>query len=339
VVQVRSHPCRCLSLLSKSLCVLRALCGSSIFSKEKTGVTVYVMGIDGGGSAIRVVITTPDLTVRGQRDGPTVNPGVVGFETAARTIRDAMRAALASADLTPNQITAVGIGIAGAAAHHSAGWLREVVAAVTPHALIIPSADFEIALVGAVGRREGVLVLAGTGSLAYGVNAAGRSALVGGWGYLLDDAGSGYWIGIRALAAVARAADGRGPQTSLTSILLEALDLAKPLDLIGWLYHSETARTRAVAQLAPLVLDRAARGDLVAQVIITGATAELTQAAHTVMRRLDMPAPDFAFAGGLLSQPNLLSESLCAALGLDALPVPHHPPVIGAALLALESRM
>jgi N-acetylglucosamine kinase-like BadF-type ATPase len=300
---------------------------------------VYVMGIDGGGSAIRAVITTPDLTVYGQGDGPTANPGVVGFDTATHTIQDAMRAALASADLSPGQIAAVGIGIAGAAAHHAAGWLREVAAAVTPDALIVPSADFEIALVGAVGRREGVLVLAGTGSLAYGVNAAGQSALVGGWGYLLDDAGSGYWIGIRALAAVARAADGRGPHTSLTPILLETLDLAQPLDLVPWLYLSETARTRAVAQLAPLVLDQAADGDLVAQVIVTGAAAELTQAAHTVMRRLDMPAPDFAFAGGLLSGTNLLSESLCTALGLETLPVPYHPPVIGAALLALESRM
>jgi N-acetylglucosamine kinase-like BadF-type ATPase len=299
---------------------------------------VYVMGIDGGGSAIRVVITMPDLTVCGQSDGPTANPGVVGFDTATRTIQDAMRAALAAADLTSDQIAAVGIGIAGAAAHHAAGWLREAVAAVTPDALIVPSADFEIALVGAVGRREGVLVLAGTGSLAYGVNAAGQSALVGGWGYLLDDAGSGYWIGIRALAAVARAADGRGPHTSLTPILLETLDLAKPLDLVPWLYLSETARTRAVAQLAPLVLDQAADGDLVAQVIVTGAAAELVTAAHTVMRRLDIPAPDFAFAGGLLSGTNLLSEALCTALGLDALPVPYHPPVIGAALLALESR-
>jgi N-acetylglucosamine kinase-like BadF-type ATPase len=300
---------------------------------------VYVMGIDGGGSAIRVVITTPDLTVCGQSDGPTANPGVVGFDTATRTIQDAMRAAFAAADLSPDQIAAVGIGIAGAAAHHSADWLREVVAAVTPRAAIVPSADFEIALVGAVGRHEGVLVLAGTGSLAYGVNAEGRSALVGGWGYLLDDAGSGYWVGIRALAAVARAADGRGPHTSLTAILLEALDLAKPLDLVPWLYLSETARTRTIAQLAPLVLDQATDGDLVARVIVTGAAAELATAAHTVMRRLDMPAPDFAFAGGLLSGTNLLSESLCTALGLETMPVPHHPPVIGAALLALESRL
>jgi N-acetylglucosamine kinase-like BadF-type ATPase len=301
-------------------------------------VTVYAMGIDGGGSTTRVVIITPDLTVCGQSSAPTSNPAVVGFDAAARTIQDAMHAALVSAQLAPDQIAAVGIGIAGAAAHHAAGWLREVAATITPRASITPSADFEIALVGAIGRREGVLVLAGTGSLAYGVNAAGQSALVGGWGYLLDDAGSGYWIGIRALAAVAQAADGRGPQTALASVLLEMLHLDKALDLVPWLYLSDTARIRAVAQLAPLVLDQAARGDLVAQLIVTRAVAELTHAAQTVMRRLDMPAPDFAFAGGLLSQPNMLSESLCTTLGLDALPVPFQPPVIGAALLALESR-
>ena len=155
----------------------------------------YYMGIDGGGSTVRVVIVTPDLTICGQSEGPTVNPGVVGSENAANTIRQAMRTALKSANLTADQIAAVGIGVAGAAAYHSADWLRAVVGAVTPQARIVPSADFEIALVGALGQREGVLVLAGTGSLAYGVNAAGETALVGGWGYLLDDAGSGYWIG------------------------------------------------------------------------------------------------------------------------------------------------
>jgi N-acetylglucosamine kinase-like BadF-type ATPase len=245
-----------------------------------------------------------------------------------------MREALHSAGLRPGQIAAVGIGIAGAAARHSADWLREVTSGVTPQAQIVPSADYEIALVGALGERRGVLVLAGTGSLAYGVNDAGEAALVGGWGYLLDDKGSGYWIGQQGLQAVIQAEDGRGPETSLTRILLGALSLEKPLDVIAWLYRSETPRTRDVAQLAPLVLDQAAGGDSVAQQIVTQAVTELARAAQTVIRRLKLDHPGFAFTGGLLTTPNPLSEGLCRALGLDRLPSPRYPPVIGAALLA-----
>lgn len=299
-------------------------------------MTCY-MGIDGGGSGVRVVIITRDLAICGQSDGPTANPSAVGAENAALTIQQVMRSALAAAHITADHIAAVGIGVAGAAASHSAGWLRSVVEAVTPQARIIPSADYEIALVGALGQREGVLVLAGTGSLAYGANAAGDTALVGGWGYLLDDAGSGYWIGRRGLEAVARAADGRGPETGLTSVLLTALDLQTPQDLIVWLYRSAAARSREIAQLAPLVIELATNADPVAQGIISDAAGELALAAQTVIRRLELNTPDIAFAGGLLTHENLLSRTLCAALGLSAIPSARYTPVMGAALLALWS--
>ncbi|MCD4686091.1 MAG: hypothetical protein K8S97_09165 [Anaerolineae bacterium] len=294
----------------------------------------YFMGIDGGGSTVRVAIITPEMQLCGEAHGGTANPGVVGANTAMHTIRTALHDALTAAQLTPAQIAAVGIGVAGAAAHHSADWLRDVVAGVTPDAHIIPSADFEIALVGALGERRGVLLLAGTGSLAYGANAAGHTALVGGWGYLLDDAGSGYWIGKQALNAVARARDGRSPDTALVEHILSHFGLHKPLDLVPWLYHTDTARTREVAALAPLVLTCADAGDAVAQQIIDHACDELALAAHTVIRRLELQSPGIAFAGGLLTTPNRLSTRVCAALDLPSIPEPRYPPVIGAALLA-----
>jgi glucosamine kinase len=293
------------------------------------------MGIDGGGSTVRVAITTPDLTVRGQAAGPTANPSVVGRDAAAETIRAAMRGALADAGLRPGQIGAVGIGIAGAAASHSEAWLREVVSAVTPHARLALSADYEIALVGAVGQRHGLLVLAGTGSLAYGVNARGESALVGGWGYLLGDEGSGYWLGSEGLRAAARALDGRGPLTSLTITLLSALGLSDRSDLIHWLYDGPGSRTREIAELAPLILEQAVQ-DPVAAAIVQRAANDLAQAAEAVIRLLGIESPEFAFAGGLLCEPNPLTDALCHALRLPTLPVPRYTPVIGAALLALQ---
>ncbi len=294
----------------------------------------YVMGIDGGGSTVRVVIASPDLRVQGEAHGPAANPGVVGDDAATGAIRSAMRAALTAAEIAPEQVAAVALGVAGAAAHHSAAWLQAVVAGVLPGARVVPSADFEIALVGALGERRGVILLAGTGSLAYGVDATGATALVGGWGYLLDDAGSGYWLGQQALRAVARAGDRRGPQTALVDAVLDRLALGDPLDLVPWLYHTQAARTRDVAALAPLVLDVADSGDAVALAIVAQARDELVLAAQTVIRRLALQGAGIAFAGGLLTSPNRLSRAVCDALGLDAIPQPRHTPVMGAALLA-----
>jgi len=107
-------------------------------------MTEVVMGIDGGGSGVRVVIATPDLAICGQSEGPAANPSVIGTDAAAVTIQAAMRAALDAAGLAADQIAAVGIGVAGAATTHSAGWLRQVVAAVMPQARIISSTDYEI---------------------------------------------------------------------------------------------------------------------------------------------------------------------------------------------------
>jgi N-acetylglucosamine kinase-like BadF-type ATPase len=209
--------------------------------------------------------------------------------------------------------------------------VRETVAAVLPDANVIAASDFEIALVGANGGRHGVLILAGTGSVAFGINAEGEAAQVGGWGYLLGDEGSGYLIGLKALQAVVRAADGRESPTALTEAMLQTLGMTSAQELIQWVYTP--GRTREVAQLAPLVLD--ASDDPAALAIITEAVAELTLMAHTVVRRLKIESPAYAFAGGLLTEVNVVSNGVCAALSLPGIPQPKYPPVIGAALLAL----
>jgi N-acetylglucosamine kinase-like BadF-type ATPase len=289
----------------------------------------YIMGIDGGGSGVRVVIITRDLTPVASAQGGSANPNSAGRETAAQAIKRAIRAALDEAQLAPEAISGVGVGIAGTVTLRD--WARETVAGVLPHAAITIANDFEIALVGARGERRGVLILAGTGSVIYGVNAAGESAQVGGWGYLLGDEGSGYALGLQALQAVVRAADGRGQAARLSEAILSRLGLRSPQDLIQWVYAP--GRTREIAQLAPLVLQLAA-DDLVAQQIVTAGVGELVLAAQTVVRRLQIESPDYAFAGGLLTEANPLSLGLCAALGLPSIPVAKYPPVIGAALLA-----
>jgi N-acetylglucosamine kinase-like BadF-type ATPase len=296
----------------------------------------YVLGIDGGGSNLRVVLTDAHLTICGQSQGGSTNPNVVGRDASGQSIREAIGETLASAGLSGEQIAGVGIGIAGASQPDFKVWLQQVVADVTPGAQLVISSDFEIALVGAHGKRRGVLVLAGTGSLAYGINSRGNTALVGGWGYLLGDEGSGYWLGMEALRAVLRMVDERGAQTSLTQAVFDTFQLQQSRDVVVWLYQSDTPRVRQIAELAPLVFAHAAAGDAVAEQIVTTGARELALAARTVLHRLDREPLPIAFTGSLLSTPNPLSNSLCALLGLPDLPIPRYSPALGAALLALD---
>lgn len=300
-----------------------------------------VVGVDGGGSTVRVVVASETLIPLGESSGGTVNPGIVGREAAAERIRAAVTDALEQANVSADQIAAAGIGVAGAAKEHSEAWLYDVLTPILPLSLIVPSNDLEIALVGARGQRRGVVILAGTGSAAYGVNDAGESALVGGWGYLLGDEGSGYWIGMDGLRQVARAADGIPDDASeaeaarLTALLLDALNLSQPRDLIGWLYRSETPRNREIAALAPLVLHAAETGSALARNTIHQAAARLAALGTAAASRLNIDPPAFAFAGGLLESPNLLSRQVCELLRLSAFPERRYSSVVGAALLAL----
>jgi N-acetylglucosamine kinase-like BadF-type ATPase len=298
----------------------------------------YFMGVDGGGSTVRVVIVTSDLAVQAEYIGPAVNPSVVGRDEAAARIQAALRESLRQAGLAPEQVRRVGIGVAGASNRYSwaSAWLRGVVQGVLSTAHVVPSADYEIALVGAHGQRLGILLLAGTGSLAYGVNAAGQSALVGGWGYLMGDEGSGYWLGSQALRAVVRMVDRRGQRTTLYDAVLNTLNVSDPLDLIPWLY-GESPRVREVARLAPLVLDCAAQGDSLARDLVETGARELALAVRAVVHQLALHGQQPAFTGSLLNAPNPLSMRVCQLLGMPAIPVPHYTPVIGAALLARDA--
>lgn len=299
-------------------------------------MTRFVMGVDGGGSTVRVAIFDAALNPLVEVTGPNVNPSVIGLDPARDRVHAAIHAALDQAGLPADAIGAVGLGIAGAADTHAGPWVRGTAAAVLPAACIVTSADYEIALVGAHGQPYGALVLAGTGSVAYGINAQGQKKLVSGWGYLLGDEGSGYWLGAQGLRAATRMVDGRGPATQLTARLLDALALEKPLDLIAWLYRGEEPRMKAVAALAPLVLDSAASGDAVARRIVEQGALELALAIRAVMRGLEMVGAPVAFAGSLLRQPNPMSDLLCELLGLDAIPETKYSPVTGAAILALH---
>lgn len=294
-------------------------------------VNTYWMGIDGGGSSLRVVIVDDKLTTIASVKAGSANPSSIGREEAARRVQAAIREALAQAG--PVTVAGAGVGIAGASAEHAADWLHTTLGAVLPGTTIHPSADEEIALVGGRGRLDGWVLLAGTGSVAYGQTLDGRSLRVGGWGYLLGDEGSGYWIGAEALRCVTLYGDCRlVSESDLPQKVMRAIGITRPVDVIGWRYHE--AQTHDVAKLAPQVLAWAEDGDSLAQTIIQRAADHLCEQGLHVQAALGLAITDVTYAGGLLTADNRLRQAVTVGLGLDAPPPVLHEPVIGAALLA-----
>jgi len=206
-----------------------------------------------------------------------------------------------------------------------------------PHAQITVAPDYEIALIGAHGERYGVLVLSGTGSAACGIDASGESAHSGGWGYLLDDGGSGYWLGLEMLKSATRVADGCMEETSLYQQTFAHLKITTPDELISWTYNPER-NNRDISEMAPLVLACAAAGDLEAHRIVEDGAEQLYQLYLSVVKRLDFTNPPVMFAGGLLSSATLLRHLLMQKIGLEKVPTPKYSPVEGAALMANISK-
>src|SRR5262249_12478649 len=174
---------------------------------------------------------------------------------------------------------------------------------------------------------------------AYGRNERNLAARAGGWGYMLGDEGSGYWIGRAALRAVLREADRRGPATLLTGLLLQFYGIARAQDLIHQVYHG-TLRPSAIASLAQCVQSAFSAGDAVAIGILRGAADQLESSALSVAKRLEIVGSEFPFvlSGGMFRAVPWLEQELSRRLPLAA-PRSHTllldvEPAVGAVRLA-----
>jgi N-acetylglucosamine kinase-like BadF-type ATPase len=208
-----------------------------------------------------------------------------------------MDTVLADRDGLPSAIC---LGIAGVDRPQDSDAVRGIMRRIgfKTHTLVVN--DALIALVAGAGDNPGLVIVAGTGSIAYGRDERGRAARAGGWGYLLGDEGGGFWLGRAALAAVVRHYDRRGPATLLTELVLRQLGLNTPTELIYEIYERDVHR-RTIAALASLVQQAMEQGDAVAADILVRAGQELAAAAASVVRQLEMRGDAFrtVLAGGI----------------------------------------
>lgn len=298
---------------------------------------MYVLGIDAGGTKTVCLLADEQGSILAEARGGGANLQAHGELEVEKVLHHVMESAIGDRDVRP---AAVCLGIAGVDRPQDADAVRGIMRRIGAKARTLIVNDALVALVAGAGETAGVVIIAGTGSIAYGRNAEGRAARAGGWGYLLGDEGSGFWIGRRALSAVVRAADGRGPVTELTDRVMSHLGLVRPSDLIHETYYRDLKRV-AIAGLAPVVEGARASGDAVASEILAQAARELTAAASSVVNRLEMRGEVFPtiLAGGIFKAIPWLATELMGLL-LEVAPrsqtaLLESEPAVGAVRLAL----
>lgn len=297
---------------------------------------MYYCGWDGGGTKTEVCILGPDGQEQACASFGPLNVNGAALETVAQTARDCV-AFMASQPGGCGSCAALVIGMAGVSNQNAAALLEKAVRAAGYRGKLRIVGDQEIALSGAV-QGPGAVLIAGTGAICFGKDQQGNPFRVGGYGYLIDDGGSGYAIGRDILAAAARAVDGRGPETALRDMVFSQLNVSDIGGVITWLYRPETGK-KEVASLAPLLLRALETGDAAAQAIAAKAAKDLAELAITAWRKTGMTGGELALTGSVMNHYPLIraqTEALIRAALPDAVLLsPRHRPARGAALLAI----
>jgi N-acetylglucosamine kinase-like BadF-type ATPase len=266
-----------------------------------------VLGIDGGGTKTACRLAPLDDgsgMVLGRGTAGPGNPRAAGFETAQANIDAAVAAAFADAKLPRATVAAACLSLAGAGRASEQDQMAKWAESRSLATKIVVTDDCEPILAAAGEGLSKVALIAGTGSLCVGRTPDGRRARAGGWGYLLGDEGSGYAIGLAALRASVRAADGRGPATDILTALLQRLDATTPQQLVERVYAAAMTRER-IATLADVPFDLATT-DIVAGEIVERAASDLAEMVASVVQQLSLSANEFTFAqagGALLHLP------------------------------------
>jgi N-acetylglucosamine kinase-like BadF-type ATPase len=269
-----------------------------------------VLGIDAGGTRTVCLLVDDSGTVLGDARGPGANLQSAGELEVEKVLHDVIGRALGHHP----QPRAICLGMAGVDRPGEAATIRQILERIGHRARVLVVNDALIALEAGVPGGAGTVVVAGTGSIAYGRDAAGRAARSGGWGYVLGDEGSAYWLGSLALRAVVRAADGRGAPTAMAEPILSHFGVTKPQDLVRHIYVAG-ARPSSIAALAKIVGAAAVAGDAAAGELISLGGRELAMAAASVASRLGIEREPVLLAGSTLRGLELLRTSLTADLG------------------------
>jgi N-acetylglucosamine kinase-like BadF-type ATPase len=294
---------------------------------------MVLAGLDAGASRTAALVADESLKLLGRASGAAGAIGLGAIQGSAEAILDTARRALA--DAGTNGAAALVVGAAGAGQEPQRTDLEHALRAAALAEHVRVTTDIEIALVAAFGEGPGILLLAGTGSGACARLPSGEVRRTGGYGWQFGDEGSGYALARSALAAVARACDGRGPSSALTDALARAARLEKADVLLQWARGAPRAE---VAELAAAVQETAREGDSVARRLVEDGARDLVAHLGPLRSHFSAGRPvPVALAGGLVRAGSLMRETVMQRLshdpGLTLRDDPVEPP-LGALQLA-----
>jgi len=303
----------------------------------------YVLGIDGGGTRTRAAIIDDEGNVQGTCIGNSSNYDDIGIDAARENIKQVVDCAQQKTGISMDQFHAAFLGIGGVSSEADRTIVKNMALDLhlAPEECIGVDHDIRIALAGGLSGRPGIVQIAGTGSSCYGRNAEGRSWRSGGWGPLLADEGSGYWLGIEAMKAATRAADGHSQATSLLPSVLDFLKLTNIDSIMNRLYAQKMTRTE-IASLSPLVISAAKEGDTISLEIIDSGIQYMAECVSIVANKLDLlDQCELSLTGGVFQAGDFIIDRMRSKVQ-ERLPhckvtMAELPPVIGSCLLALDS--
>ncbi len=298
----------------------------------------YVIGIDGGGTKTRALLATPDGDILAEANTGPSNPQIVGFDRAAHSIFNLVRECCGKISQPVKLVKSVVAGIGGIGRSEDKSQLIEALKSVSIYTKNIQlEHDARIALEAALPWRPGIVLISGTGSIAFYRTKDNLFLRSGGWGRVLGDDGSGYDLSREALRAVMLAYEERGKTTVLTDKVLKFFNIGMPDHLISAIKRINGD----IAPIAPLILESAQENDTVALEILENGANELVMLIQTL---INQHAPEgkitLAFEGGLLDKDNVYSSLVRRKLKekFPSLYVqkPKFPPVYGALILAIN---
>lgn len=299
----------------------------------------HYLGIDGGGTGTRAFLA--------DETGRIIATGEAGLSNLHHATDEEVRAHLNSAfssvfrAVKPTECVSVFAGMAGVTVASTAARFEKLICDCgLPHAKIGVDHDIRIALAGGLGGKPGIALIVGTGSSCYGRNSAGQTFQTGGYGSLVADEGSGYWLSLNAMIVATRMADGRLPDSPLRLAVFEWLGIHDVSEILKRLYEDGISRTD-IAAFAPEVVRFAEQGDAAAVSILESGAEELASMVEANHRRLRTGhGPDLAITGGLGTAHTIYRSKLEAALRLCLPDIVinelYMSPTAGAVMLAMQ---
>lgn len=297
----------------------------------------YFLGIDGGGSKTEAILADSKGNIIGRGSSGPSNSNLVSIKEAINSIRDAYFGAVNRID--------EGIKLSGVSLCIP-GFTHDIEKKELAHLFRVELsqlniyADHKSAYAGALLNQPGVIVLSGTGSFSYGKDHYNKEIIMGGWGPLIGDEGSGYYVGRMALSAMTKSFEGRGGITLLLSKILDYWGLKQTQELRNYLYSKDNYQ-KVISSLAPIVYECALKQDQISIQIINKAAVHLAKLAHQTIKQLNFNDNEVAVAltGGLSNFGTLIKSPFKNYLTKECgnriqVKEPMFSPAIGSVIIA-----